>query len=140
MRKYKIYIDENLPRQLAEGLNILQQAQNKKDDLDLEILSIKTVFGEGAKDEDWIPKVGRENGIVITQDFRIQTQKHQKQLYIDHKVGILFLKPPSNGGFAYWEMVKQLVNKWDDIKQIVKKNKTPSAFAASAKTKFEKLD
>jgi phosphopantetheine adenylyltransferase len=140
MRSYKIYIDENFPRQLAEGLNILQQAQNRKEGLDIEVLSIKTVFGEGAKDEDWIPKVGKEKGIVITQDFRIQTQKHQKELYIENKVGILFFNPPSNNGFTYWEMVKQLVNKWDDIKQIVKKNNTPFAYRTSAKTKFDKLD
>ncbi len=140
MRKYKIYIDENLPRQLADGLNRLVQPQNKKDNLQIEILSIKDVFGEGEQDEDWIPKVGKEHGIVITQDFRIQTQKHQKELYIENGVGILFFNPPSNGGFAYWEMVKQLVNRWDEIKQIVKKNKTPFAYRCSARTPFEKID
>jgi len=139
MRKYKIYIDENFPRQLADGLNKLIQPQNKKDKMDFEVLSIKEEFGEGVKDEDWIPKVGQENGIVITQDFRIQTQKHQKELYIKSGVGILFFNPPSNGGFAYWDMVKQLVNRWDEIKQIAKKNKTPFAFRCSSKTKFEKM-
>lgn len=140
MRRYKIYIDENLPPKLAEGLNILIQPQNKRDDIDIEILSIKKTFGQGEQDEDWIPKVGKQNGIVITQDFRIQTQKHQKELYIQNGVGILFFNPPSNSGFAYWEMVKQLVNRWDEIKQIVKKNKTPFAFRCSARTKFEKLE
>ena len=140
MRTYKIFIDENLPRQLAHGLNKLVQPQNKKDGLQIEILSIKEVYGQGEQDEDWIPKVGKEDGIVITQDFRIQTQKHQKELYMQNGVGILFFNPPSNSGFAYWEMVKQLVNRWDEIKQIVKKNKTPFAFRCSARTKFEKLD
>lgn len=139
MRKYKIYFDENFPSQLADGLNRLIKPQNKRDSIDIEVLSIKAVFGEGEQDEVWIPKVGLENGIVITQDFRIQTQKHQKELYIQNGVGILFFNPPSKSGFAYWEMVKQLVNRWDDIKQIVRKNKTPFAFRCSSKTKFEKM-
>jgi len=139
MRKYKIYIDENLPRHLAIGLNKLTQPQNKKDGLEIEVLSIKDVFGEGEKDEDWIPKIGKHDGIVITQDFRIQTQKHQKELYLANGVGILFFNPPSNGGFAYWDLVKQLVNRWEEIRQIVRKNKTPFAYRCSAKTKFEKM-
>jgi hypothetical protein len=140
MKSYKIYIDENMPRQLAAGLNELQKPQNVRDNLYLEVLSIKEVFGEGERDEDWIPKVGKENGIVITQDFRIQTQKHQKELYKKHGVGILFLNPPAKGGFRYWDMVKQLVNRWVEIKHIIQHNKTPFAFRCSAKTKFEKME
>ncbi len=139
MRKYKIYIDENLPPQLAKGLNVLVQPQNRRDGIEIEVLSIKDVFEQGAKDEDWIPKIGKHGGIVITQDFRIQTQRHQKELYIENGVGILFFNPPSNSGFAYWEMVKQLVKRWEDIKQIVKKNKPPFAYRCSAKTNFEKM-
>lgn len=138
--KYKIYIDENLPRQLALGLHELQQPQNKRDGFEIEVLSIKDVFGEGELDQDWIPKVGKENGIVITQDFHIQTRRHEKELYREHGIGILFINPPSKGGFAYWEMVKQLVNRWDEIKQIIRKTNTPFAFRCSAKTKFEKMD
>lgn len=139
MRSYKIYIDENMPRQLAHGLNELVQPQNNRDGIEIEVLSIKDVFGQGEKDENWIPQIGKQKGIVITQDFRIQTQKHQKELYIENGVGVLFFNPPSNGGFAYWEMVKQLVNRWDEIKQIVKKNKPPFAYRCSAKTKFERM-
>jgi hypothetical protein len=139
MKTIKIYIDENLPRQLATGLNELQQPQNLRDGIDIQVLSIKDVYGQGEKDEAWIPKVGREKGIVITQDFRIQTQKHQKELYKKNGVGILFLNPPAKGGFMYWEMVKQLVNRWTEIKHIVQHNKTPFAFRCSSRTKFEKM-
>ena len=140
MRTYIIYIDENLPRRLAKGLNELQQPQNARDELDLKVLSIKDIYGDGEKDEAWIPKVGKEKGIVITQDFRIQTQKHQKELYEKYGIGILFLNPPGKGGFMYWEMVKQLVNRWEDIKHIIQHNNTPFAFRCTARTKFEKMD
>lgn len=140
MRKYKIYIDENMPKQLAHGLNVLQQPQNAKDGLEIEVLSIVDEFGRGAQDEDWIPKVGAENGIVITQDSRIQSQKHQRELYIENGVGILFLNPPSKSGFSYWDMVKKIIEEWDNIKTIVRKNKTPFAFRGSSNKKFEKMD
>ena len=140
MRKYTIYIDENLPRQLARGLHILQQPMNGKDSMEINVVSIKEQFGEGAKDEDWIPVVGKEKGIVITQDFRIQTLKHQKELYNQHGVGMLFISPPSNKGFKYWDMVKLLTDRWDDIKKIIKQNKAPFAFRCTARKPFEKVD
>ena len=140
MRKYKIYIDENMPRQLAHGLNILQQPLNSKEKIEIEVLSISDTFGVGAQDEDWIPKVGAENGIVITQDSRIQSQKHQRELYIQNGVGILFLNPPSKNGFTYWDMVKKIISEWDNIKTIVKKNKTPFAYRGSSNKKFERME
>lgn len=140
MKKYKVFIDENLPRQLAKGLHELQQPQNKKDGIEIEVLSIKDIYGEGAPDEGWIPKVGKEKGIVITQDFSIYTTKHQKELYQKEGVGMLFFNQ-GKSGFTYWEMVKQLISRWDDIKQIVRKNKPPFAYRCSARTaKFEKLN
>ena len=136
----KIYIDENFSPYLAEGFDVFQKHLNSNERMQFEVLSIKKEFGKGAKDEDWIPKVGKEGGIVITQDFRIQTQRHQKELYIQSGIGILFLKPPSNNGFTYWEMVKKIINEWDNIKQIVRKNKTPFAFKCSSRTSFEKME
>src|ERR1700734_4052698 len=98
MKEYKIFIYENLPPQIARGLHVLQQPQNAREGIKMEVLSIKDFFGEGAKDEEWIPEVGRLKGIVITQDYRIQSLKHQRELYKQHGVGILFFSPPSKTG------------------------------------------
>jgi hypothetical protein len=140
MRQYKVFIDENLPPQIARGLHILQVPQNAKDQMQIEVFSIKDYFGEGALDEDWIPKVGKVNGIVLTQDYQIQKLKHQRELYEANGVGILFFSPPSNKGFGYWEMVKQIINRWDKIKSIIRKNKTPFAFRCSSRSDFENID
>lgn len=140
MRECKVFIDENLPPQIARGLNKLQQPQNARDGMSIEVYSIKDFFGEGAKDEDWIPLVGKANGVVITQDYRIQGLKHQRELYKEHGVGIFFFSPPSNAGFPYWEMVKQTINRWERIKSIIRKNKPPFAFRCSARKDFENID
>ena len=139
INQYKIYIDENMPSQLAHALNALQQPLNTKENIQIEVLSIKEVFGQGALDEEWIPIIGAENGIVITQDFRIQSQRHQRELYMGSGVGILFLNPPSKGGFGYWDMVKKLIHEWDDIKKIIKRNNPPFAFRASSRKGFEEM-
>ena len=140
MKEFKIFIDENLPPQLARGLHILQEPQNEKDAIKIEVISIKDFFGQGAKDVDWIPQIGKMRGVVITQDYRIQSTRHERELYKDNHVGVLFFTPPSKTGFGYWEMVRQIVKRWDEIKRIVRKNKPPFAFRCSARTDFENID
>ena len=139
-RKFVVFIDENLPHQIAAGLNTLQQPLNSKEGVEIEVKSIKVEFGSGEKDEEWIPKIGKLNGIVITQDNRIQSQRHQKELYQKEGVGMLFMSSPSKTGWSYWELVKKLIERWEEIKAIIVKNKPPFAFRCSAKTKFEKLE
>jgi hypothetical protein len=138
MRKYLVFIDENLPPQLARGLNILQQPQNPKEGMEIEIQSLKDI-NEGAEDEEWLPDIGKLKGVVITQDYGIQRLKHQRELYKQHGVGVLFFKPPSDKGFAYWEMVKQIINRWEKMKQIIRKNKPPFAYRCTARSDFENI-
>lgn len=135
----KIYIDENFAPQLAKGLNVFQSHLNLKEQFQFEILSIQGEFGPGVQDEVWIPKAGKEKAVVITQDLKIQTTRHQKELYLKHNLGVFFFKPPSNG-FTFWEMTKQLINRFEEIKKLARKTSKPFAFRCTSKTKFEKLN
>jgi hypothetical protein len=134
-----VYIDENMPPQLARGLNILQQPLNLKEKVTIEVKSIKDEFGQGAQDEDWIPKAGKENAIIITQDYRIQRDKNQNALYQEHGLGIFFFKPPSNSGFNYWEMVEQVIKRWETVKKLASKEERPFAYRCSSRSDFEKI-
>jgi hypothetical protein len=104
--------------------------------LQIRVLSIKAEFGKGAKDEVWIPLIGEQNGIVITQDLKIHTTRHQNELYKKHGLGVFFFKPPSNG-YSFWNMVEQLVKRWSDIKK-KSTDKRPFAFRITP-NKIEKL-
>ncbi|MBO0937907.1 hypothetical protein J2I47_15220 [Fibrella sp. HMF5335] len=129
----KIYIDENLPPQIAEALNILETHANEG----FEVLAIGKEFGRGAQDEDWIPKVGAEQGVVITSDYNIQRIRRQRELFQEHGVGIFFFNPPSKTGYTYWEQVEQIVKRWREIKKKCR-NKRPFAFRCNSKsTEFE---
>ncbi|MBI5914837.1 MAG: hypothetical protein HY842_05630 [Bacteroidetes bacterium] len=135
----KVYIDENLPPQLARGLHILQQPLNQREREPIEVKSIKDEFGQGTQDEDWIPKAGKENAIIITQDYRIQRDKNQFALYQEHGLGVFFFKPPSKNGFTYWQMVEQVVKRWEELKKLASKEKRPFAFRCSSRADFEKI-
>lgn len=132
----KIYIDENMSPHLADGLNILE----KPNDEGFEILSIEKVFGKGAKDNDWIPIVGNENGVVITQDLNIHRTRALKELYINSGIGVFFFAPPSKIGYKYWEMVEQIIYRWIEMKHHSKRDKKPFAYRCTCRSsKFEKI-
>jgi hypothetical protein len=123
----KIYIDENMAPQIARALNVVQEHLNSEEKKAIEVISLKDAFHEGIKDEEWIPIIGKQNGIVITQDRRIWHSRHQRELYMQYGVGIIFLKSPKTG-MTFWQMFKHLIEWWDDIKQIARKNKPPFSF------------
>lgn len=62
-----IYVDENMPPKLAEGLDLLQQPLNRGG-IDVQVRSIVYAFGRGTKDEDWIPAAGQQGACILTQD------------------------------------------------------------------------
>lgn len=130
----KIYIDENMPPQLADGLAILEKPNNEG----VEIYSIQKEYGRGIQDEDWIPQVGQVNGIVITQDSKMQRIKSQFRLLKEYKLGIFYLIPPGKRGYTYWEMVEKVVLNWKEIKDLAKRSKLPFAYRITQR-KIEKL-
>jgi predicted nuclease of predicted toxin-antitoxin system len=118
-----IYIDENLPPQLAEGLSILEKPNNDG----VNVISIKKHFGEGTRDEDWIPLVGREGGIIITQDYNLHKNRHQRELYMQHGVSVFFITSTTKNGLSYWQMVELIISRWKEIKTLSRKTRKPFA-------------
>lgn len=132
----KIYIDENMSPYLADGLSILERPNNEE----VEVFSISKVFGEGVKDNDWIPIVGAENGVVITQDLYIHRTRYLKELYIKSGIGVFFFAPPSKSGYRYWEMVEQIIKRWLVMKKHSKKDEKPFAYRCTCRSSdFEKI-
>jgi hypothetical protein len=131
-----IYIDENMPPVLAEGFNLLQAPENRRLKLKdpIEVESIKREFGAGAKDEDWIPLAGEQGACVITQDYNINRIKHQRALCKKYNLGMFYFRPPSKGGFAYWEMLKILVKHWPEIMKVASKKPRPFSYKITAKS------
>ena len=123
-----------MPPQLADGLSILEKPNNEG----VDVYSIQKEYGRGILDEDWIPQVGQVNGIVITQDSKMQRIKSQFRLLKEYKLGIFYLIPPGKRGYTYWEMVEKIILNWQEIKLLSKRNKPPFAFRITAR-KIERI-
>lgn len=137
-----IYIDENLAPVLAKGFNTLQAPLNFDDKLRLkepiEVKSIKLEFGEGTKDEEWIPKVVKNKDCIITQDYNINRIRLQRELCQAQGLGMFYFKPPSKNGFSYWDMLTLIVKHWQEI--IKTANKAPRPFSYKISPKSSKLE
>jgi hypothetical protein len=134
----KIYIDENMPPQLARALNIIQEALNNKENTNIQVLSVVDEFGKGTPDEEWIPKVS--GSIVITQDYNIQRTRHQRDLYIKHGVGMIFIKSSSKNGMSFWDFTQLLIKKWDDIRKKVRKGQFPFAYTCTSNGSLKEIE
>lgn len=128
----KIIFDENFPPQIAKALQILQSAKSEEN---VEVLNLTDLYGRGIEDEYWIPKISEISGIVVTQDIRIQRTRHQRELYEKFGLGVVFLKPPSNKGYSYWEQVDKIFSAWTDIKKICRRQPRPFAFIIRPRSK-----
>ncbi|TVR40788.1 MAG: hypothetical protein EA392_03070 [Cryomorphaceae bacterium] len=134
----KVYLDENMPEQIAMALNTIQKVLNKKEGTHVEVTSIVSEFGHGAEDEVWLPKVN--GSIVITQDFNIQRTRHQKRLYLEHGVGMLFIKVSGKKGLDFWSFFKLLVKSWDEIRKVAARKHPPFAYLIDGKGKLKELE
>lgn len=135
----KIYIDENISKYLAEGLNLLQKPENIKLKEDIEVIYLPTKFNIGVQDEDWIPLVGKEGGCVITQDINIKRTRHQWELCQEYELGMFFLKPPSKKGFSYWDMTKIVVKHWEEITKKALTERRPFGYKLTQKGKLKPM-
>lgn len=135
-----IYMDENMPRHLAEGFQILQLPEGLKTGRKIDVKYLPDEVGHGAKDVIWIPQVGSVKACVITQDINIQRRKHELELYRRHDIGMFFLRGSSKKqGMSIWQMVESLAKNWSGICQIVYEKKGPFAYQITPNRKIKKL-
>ena len=120
----RIYFDENFSHRIASGMREFQNARPS------EVVTIHWCpdeFGLGAADEDWIPQVASKHGVVLTQDQNIHRTRAQWELCQQNKIGVFFFKPP-RAGWDHWVIVREVVNRWEEIKRIASGQKRPFGF------------
>lgn len=127
----RIYFDENFSHRIAAGMREFQAARRTDA---VEVIWNPDEFGRGAADEDWIPKVASKQGIILTQDLYIHRTKAQWELCQRNKVGVFFFKPP-RGGWDHWIIVREVVNRWEEIKRLAMSSKRPFGWVVESKRK-----
>ena len=135
-----IYIDENMPKHLADGFHLLQYPEGLKTGNEIEVKYIPTEFNVGVKDPEWIPVAGKQGACIITQDVNISRRKHEIALYKEYKLGLFFLRGESKKkGLSIWQMVEAMAKNWPEISKKVYSEKKPFAYQFSIKGKMRKL-
>jgi PIN like domain len=129
-----IYLDENLSEYVAQALNFLNKGYFR----DIQVYSTKEKFGKGVADEIIIPGIGKEDAVLITRDININKTRFQFDLCKQNKIGIFFLTLPK-GQNKHWEMVRLLVEKWEDIVDKAVNERKPFAYRIRIVGKMQKM-
>jgi PIN like domain len=130
----EVYIDENLSEYVADALNSLNKGYFK----DVFVYSTKIKFGKGQSDEIIIPSIGNSSGIIITKDLNIHKTRLQYQLCEQYKIGIFFIKM-QKGMDKHWEIVKLLINSWEEILDKIAKEKRPFGYEIPVRGRMKKI-
>ena len=129
-----IYLDENLSEHVAHALNFLNKGYFR----DTQVYSTKEKFGKGVPDETIIPGIGVVNGTLVTKDININRNRLQFLLCQKYNLGIFFIHLPK-GMDKHWEIVRTLINHWEEMVSKVQNEKRPFAYRVSMKGRMEKL-
>jgi PIN like domain len=131
----RIYFDENFSHRIASGMREFQMAKPSEG---ISVIWTPDEFGKGAKDEEWIPLVASKHGIVLTQDLKIHRTQAQWELCSKNKIGVFFFKPPK-AGWNHWIIVREVVNRWEEIKQMATQKRPFGYVIEHRKTKLKAL-
>jgi len=129
-----IYLDENLSEYVADALNSLNKGYFR----DVNVYSTKVKFGKGVPDEEIIPAIGKAKGILITKDTNVYRTRLQYQLCETYKLGVFFVKP-SKGMDKHWEIVKMLIEHWEEIIRMIQKERLPFGYEIPTRGKMRKI-
>lgn len=109
--------DENLSLQLAQAMQLLDSAVDVKHTTEL--------FGLGAEDPDFLPKLGAEVRFLVTRDTRQRKRPAELDAWKRHSVGAFVL---GGKNLDAWALVTQVVLGWPKMKEAAAKTTRPFAY------------
>ena len=105
----------------------MREFQDARPSEGVTVISCPLEFKRGAADEDWIPQVASKHGVVLTQDLNIHRTRAQWELCQQNKIGVFFFKSP-RAGWNHWVIVREIVNRWEEIKRIAATQRKPFGY------------
>lgn len=129
-----IYVDEGISPYLPKALDVLEDRERLNK---IAVKSLQDTFFKGIKDADLIPKIGKQKAIWLTRDKRILQRSIELQLILENDIGVIILRPGKRA--KHWDMVKIVINAWEEIREIAKEKK-PFAYRLHHNSKLEKVE
>ena len=130
----RCFFDENFSPALVRGL-----AQIESRDAEFMVASSVDALYRGAPDEELIPFVAEQKGILVSQDLNMRRTKHLNELLKRYRLGVFFFSFPS--GTNYWGIVQQVIRRWPELKKLAKVGAThrPYAYRVTVRGGFQRL-
>jgi len=109
------YFDEQLPKVVAEALNILESREGVN-----RVLSTENEFGRGIKDVELFKKLKNVNGVLVTHDLKMITRKNEFALVKELGISVFILSLPSGANVEL--QYQTIFAKWSEILKLYRKN------------------
>jgi hypothetical protein len=117
----KFFLDNNLAPRHAKALHAIFEGEHQ-------ISHLRDQFAENAKDEDWLPKlIEQKDWIVISGDFRIFKNPHQRAIWENSSLVVFFLAK-AWASLPLLEKHAKLSRYFPDIVEVAKKAKGGTGF------------
>jgi len=123
----KFIFDENLPRQLAHGLNCFEE----------DVFHVIDLLEAGITDVELLEFSGKNGYFLITRDKRMRYNKSEILALRRNAVGAFFLIGKT---MRMWDIVKQLINSWENIKEITESEHKPFIYTLRNSGKPERYN
>jgi hypothetical protein len=113
------YFDEQLPKLVANALNLLESHEGIN-----RVFSTEESFGKGIKDTDLFRRLKEVNGILVTHDLKMTTRKNELSLIKELGISAFVISLPSGSNFEL--QYQTIIGMWPSIKKISRKNRNDS--------------
>ncbi|MBN1273425.1 MAG: DUF5615 family PIN-like protein [Candidatus Aminicenantes bacterium] len=123
----KFFFDNNLSNKIAQAMDLLDQ--------EVEVKHLTDIFNQNTQDSEWLKYIGENKMILLTKDRKILKNVAEKQAIRRYKVGAFILTAKN---LPIWEIIRSIVNKWEEMKQLASTSKKPFAYQVPRKGKITK--
>lgn len=124
----KFFFDNNVSPKLAGAMKCLEG--------DEAVLHLTDRYAPDTPDEEWLEFIGREGIVLISRDRMIRKRAGEFLTFRRHKVGAFFLTGKDVGK---WGEARQIINAWENIKDLAGRTKTPYVYQVSRHSKVTRI-
>ena len=111
----RFFVDNNLSPKLARGMAAFGE----------DVTHLQDHYPADAKDTDWLPRIGRDEWILLTRDDRVRFRPAELGAIKQHRVGAFFLGGKDR---SRWDLIQQVVRNWRRMNELSEKTVRPFAF------------
>ena len=111
----RFFVDNNLSPKLARGMAAFGE----------DVTHLQDHYPADAKDTDWLPRIGRDEWILLTRDNRVRFKPAELGAIKQHRVGAFFLGGKER---SRWDLIQQVVRNWSRMNELAEKTARPFAF------------